>query len=169
MRYFRTIHLWYPIISEEVFYQRLPDTYTKPCAESSLLLLSIALITVMPSNNEIPMPLYTAAKTSIAMTEAANIHTLMVVKARLLVTLFEVGHNLDPAAFISLGATARAAVAIGLNQSVHYESGNSDSTLANSQEGLCVWWAIVMLDRSVFYRSNYPASSCSPNPTIHKS
>lgn len=118
----------------------------------------MALITSMPTNNEIPMPLYTAAKTAIAMTEAANIHTLTVVKARVLVTLFEVGHNLDPAAFISLGATARAAVAIGLNLSVHTENGNVRSILTNSEEGLCVWWAIVMLDRLVVFRFIYPVS-----------
>lgn len=76
----------------------------------------MALITSMPSSNEIPLSLYTTVKTSIAILKATNIHSLALVQSRLLVSLFEVGHGFDTTAYISIGATARAAAAIGLNQ-----------------------------------------------------
>lgn len=84
--------------------------------------------------------LYTLLKISIARLEAADINSIEVVQARLLVTSFEVGHGLN-AAYISIAALARAAAAIGLNETV-----NAPSSPV-CEEGLRVWWGIVMLDR----------------------
>lgn len=103
----------------------------------------MALVNTIPAKDDKPdtlPPLYILLKTSIGIVEAANINTLEVVQARLLVSLFEVGHAM-PAAFISLAATARAAVLIGLNRTIH------DASTSQRDEGLRVWWGIVMLDR----------------------
>lgn len=138
-RYFSSIHLWFPILSELSFDERLSRAFSGPCAEFSLLSLSLALITTIPPEDEARdsfSSLYMLVKSSIAVVEAANIHTLKVVQARLLVSLFEAGHDIEPAAYISIAATARAAAAIGLNK------GNE-----MSEEGSRVWWGIVMLDR----------------------
>jgi hypothetical protein len=148
-KYFRTIHLWYPIVSEDSFYNQLPKTFVSLRADFSLLILSLALITSIPSDYRTLPPLYTIVKSLIAITEAANIHTLEVVQARLLVSLFEVGHGLDTAAYISLGATVRAAVCLGLNETVLNEEEPPTSILSSSEQGARVWWAIVMLDRYV--------------------
>lgn len=141
--YFGTIHLWFPIMSETQYYERLPNTFEHPRADYSLLSLSMALINTIPPAKAKPdtlSPLYALLKTSIAMIEATNINTLEVVQARLLVSLFEVGHGI-PAAYISLAATARAAVLVGVNQTIH------DTFSSQREEGLRVWWGIVMLDR----------------------
>lgn len=141
--YFGTIHLWFPIMSETWYYERLPNIFAHPRADHSLLSLSMALINIIPAEKDRPetlSPLYVLLKSSIAIIEAANINTLEVVQARLLVSLFEVGHGI-PAAFMSLAATARAAVLIGVNQIVN------DTLSSERDEGLRVWWGIVMLDR----------------------
>jgi hypothetical protein len=103
----------------------------------------MALINTIPAAKDKPdtlSPLYALLKTSIAIVEAAGINTLDVVRARLLVSLFEVGHGI-PAAYMSLAATARAAVMIGINQTIHAASS------PDREDGLRVWWGIVMLDR----------------------
>jgi hypothetical protein len=141
--YFGTIHLWFPIMSERWYYERLPNIFEHPRADHSLLSLSMALINSIPAEKDKPdtlSPLYVLVKSSIAIIEAANINTLEVVQSRLLVSLFEVGHGI-PAAFMSLAATARAAVLIGVNQTIHGSSSPA------RDEGLRVWWGIVMLDR----------------------
>lgn len=144
-RYFTTIHRWLPVVSESLFYERLPNTFTKPRADISLLSLSMALITTIPSEqvSKSMLALYTLVKSSTAIVEAANVNTVEVVQARLLVSLFEYGHGM-PAAYISLGATARAAAAIKINGTV------DDPCSPSSNEGLKLWWGIVMLDRWIF-------------------
>lgn len=141
-RYFSTIHLWLPVVSESLFYERLPNTFTKPRADVSLLSLSMAIITTIPTEKglESMSSLYTLVKGSIAIIEAANLNTPEVVQARLLVSLFETGHAL-PAAYISLAGTARAAAAIKINETIN------DPCSPSSEESRRLWWGIVMLDR----------------------
>lgn len=141
-KYFSTIHLWLPIVSKSLFYERLPNTFTKPRPDVTLLSLSMALITTIPDDNgsKAMSSLYTLVKSSIAVIESANINSLESVQARLLVSLFESAHGI-PAAYISIAATARAAVAIGINETIN------DPCSPTSEEGLRVWWGIVMLDR----------------------
>ena len=150
VKYFGSIHLWFPILSDVSYYERLSSVFSQPCAEYSLLSLSMALITTIPPERETWesfSSLYMLVKSSIAIVEAANIHSMEVVQARLLVTLFEVGHVIEPAAFISLGAVARAAVAIGLNRTVTDSSSDDKDVYSKTEEGLRVWWGIVMVDR----------------------
>ncbi|KUJ23808.1 uncharacterized protein LY89DRAFT_726866 [Mollisia scopiformis] len=146
--YFGSVHRWFPILSEVSYYEQLTSTYTDPNAEYSLLSLSMALITLMPSEDESFSSLYMLVKSAIAIVEAANIHSLEVVQARLLVTLFEAGHGIEPAAFISMAATTRAAVAIGLNQKINDPCCHDENINSKIQAGLRVWWGLVMLDRS---------------------
>lgn len=148
VQYFNSIHLWFPVLSESSFYDRLPAVFSQPCAEFSLLCLSMALAITVPPEKETMKSfssLYMLVKSSIAIVEAADIHCMQVVQARLLVALFEVGHGIEPAAFMSLATTARAAAAIGLNKGLDIGSGDDD--VAKTEEGLRVWWGIVMVDR----------------------
>lgn len=145
-----TYYLGFPVLSESNYYVRLPNAFTGPCAEFSLLSLSMALIVSIPLEKETResfSSLYMLVKSSIAIVEAANIHSLEVVQSRLLVTLYEVGHAIEPAAFMSLGTTARAAVAIGLNQKLDSSESVIGQKYCTTELGLRVWWAIVMVDR----------------------
>jgi len=107
------------------------------------------LITTIPPETESWesfRPLYMLVKSSIAVVEAANVHSLEIVQARLLVALFEIGHGIEPAAYISIASTARAAAAFGLNQE---PDSHPDEWVAyrRHEERSRVWWGIVMLDR----------------------
>jgi hypothetical protein len=141
-RYFSTIHRWLPIVSESLYYERLPNTFTKPRADINLLSMSIALICKIPNEEDLEsmLSLYAVVKSSIAIVEAANINTVETIQSRLLVSLFESGHGM-PAAYISIAATTRAAAAIGINETIN------EPRSPSCEEGLRVWWGIVMLDR----------------------
>src|SRR5204863_2819903 len=43
IKYFKTIHLWFPILSDISFYEGLSNVFLQPRADYSLLLLSMAL------------------------------------------------------------------------------------------------------------------------------
>jgi hypothetical protein len=150
VRYFRSIHLWFPIVSEIPYHEKISKIYETPSAEYSLLSLSMALITTLPPEKETSdrfTTLYMLVKSAIAMAEAANLHSLEIVQSRLLVSLFEFGHAIEPAAFISLAATARAAVAIGLNKEINKPCSDNLVPCSKREEGNLVWWGIVMIDR----------------------
>ncbi|RDW91880.1 hypothetical protein BP5796_01274 [Coleophoma crateriformis] len=139
VKYFASIHIWFPILTECSYYESLSGAFVNPRSEYSLLNMSMALIVTHLSDPK-ATDLYRAAKTSIALTEAADVHSLEVVQARLLVTLFEVGNGLENAGYISIAATARAAACISINQ-----RGGRDG----HESLLCerLWWGIVLLDR----------------------
>ena len=103
------------------------------------------IIWIPPDNEEEPItPLYPLVKTSLALAEADGNSTLESVQARSLVALFEIGHGLEDQAFVSLGALERAA---SMLQAV----GGLDG-----EEGLSVWWAVVILDRYRQVHSLWP-------------
>ena len=148
-KYFKSIHVWFPILSELSYYERFTSVFAQPCAEYSVLSLSMMLIITTPPGKETLdsfTSLYILVKSSIAIVEAANINSLEIVQARLLVSLFEFGHGM-PAAFISIAATVRAAVAIGLNQTIKSPCTDVSANCSKLEECLRVWWGIVMLDR----------------------
>jgi hypothetical protein len=109
--------------------------------------MGMALINLTPpapddfAQKELFESLYTLVKTSVAILEAADLNSIEVVQARLLVTLFEVGHGLSTAGYISMAALARAAATLGINETINASSS------PKCEEGLRVWWGIVMLDR----------------------
>lgn len=147
VKYFRTIHTWFPIVSEISYYEHLSTIFLQPSATWSLLSLSMALITTMPTESERMFALYLLLKSSVSLVEAGSINCLEVVQARLLVSLFEFGHGMDSAVFISLAATARAAVAIELDRTYKSCPSATSNVLSKSDQGYRVWWGIVMLDR----------------------
>jgi len=167
-RYFKSIHLWFPILSETSYYERLSSVFVRPNAEYSLLSLSMALITSLPPDKltlDSFSSLYMLAKSSIAIVEAANINSLEVVQSRVLVSLFEAGHGLEPAAYISIAATTRAAVAIGLNKTLDSPHPEGLDSCAKLEEGIRVWWGIVMLDRYSSYTvTSHECSGLKPSP-----
>ncbi|KAK0114129.1 hypothetical protein ONS95_013631 [Cadophora gregata] len=112
--------------------------------------------------------LYILLKSSIAVVEAANIHSLEVVQSRLLMCLFEVGHAIEPTASISLGTTARAAVAIGLKQTLDCLGSTSQEAYSITEVCLRVWWGIVMLDRwYTIERGDRPCATQNLGPPQH--
>ncbi|KAL2698184.1 hypothetical protein AAEP93_010894 [Penicillium crustosum] len=129
MRFFKHIHQWMPFISKKRFY----DLYLQPAFRSRpdivLLLLALKLITTFPP----------------AVEESFSI---LVLQAGVLIALYELGHGIYPAAFLSIGACARYAHALGINVS-RTAPNRRVLTLVEVEERRRVWWAIVILDRFV--------------------
>lgn len=126
--YFRTVHTWFPIVSEAAYRTRLSSLRVKIAtapSEFSLLVLCVALSCKGPINGELPpssLSLYTSLKSIVALLEAMGVNTLETVQSRALLTIFEIGHAIHPAACISAAANACAAAALGIdttNEKLH--------------------------------------------------
>lgn len=148
-KYFDTLSHRVPFIWKERFNSRLRSTYDNPHADYSLLCLCIYLIIQYPPKygKNVQSSLYARVKSHISLLEASSLLSLEFVQARLLVSLFEIGHGLYPAASISIGACARTARALGLHKKQFVSSVADDSSRQRAEEEKRVWWEIVNSDR----------------------
>jgi hypothetical protein len=147
-RFFEHVHQWMPFISKKRFY----DMYLQPAFQTRpdvvLLLLALKLITTFPpAGARGPRtPLYDAVRRLYVEVEGA--FSILVLQAGVLVALYELGHGIYPAAYLSIGACARYAHALGINVSRTVPT-RRVLTLVEVEERRRVWWAIVILDRYV--------------------
>lgn len=143
--FFETIHPWMPFISKKRFYDNHLKHLLHSQADISLLFVCIKLITEIPPSDPRSL-LYNAAKHFLLEVESSGICNIQVLQAGILIALYEVGNALYPAAFLSVGACARFAYALGITGTgpVH---ASRVTTLVELEERRRVWWAIVILDR----------------------
>jgi hypothetical protein len=162
--FFSDIYPWMPILSKSWFCNHLLNPLSPRRADSMLLLLSVRLITWFPStpgalgspglgSPEDPRtledprtPLYLAVKRFFLELETAGTFTLRHVQAGVLIGLYELGHAIYPAAYISVGVCARLAVALGFDKDIKRGT-NTGLSWEQTEERRRVWWAILMLDR----------------------
>ncbi|GFF86505.1 hypothetical protein IFM47457_07178 [Aspergillus lentulus] len=147
-QFFQHIHQWMPFISKKRFYDMYlqPTFHTRP--DVVLLLLALKLITTLPpAGARGPRtPLYDAVRRFYV--EVEDAFSILVLQAGVLVALYELGHGIYPAAYLSIGACARYAHGLGINVSRTVPS-RRVLTLVEVEERRRVWWAIVILDRFV--------------------
>lgn len=149
--YFENIHPWMPVVSKKRFYDHLLNPLLQPRADVMLLIFCMKLIAWSPleqTNEHKPKTLaYMTVKRCLLEAEVAGIFTVQLLQALLLVTLYELGHGIYPAAYMSVGACARYGLALGVDGQTLSKSHNSTLTLLQQEEDRRVWWACVILDR----------------------
>ncbi|KAE8140492.1 hypothetical protein BDV38DRAFT_279993 [Aspergillus pseudotamarii] len=154
--YFRTIHPWFPILAEAPFKKRLSHILTHTSPELGLLTLCMVLLAAKPVDDEIPprmRSLYILVKGFIASLEATEINSLELLQCRLLLTIYEVGHGMYPAAYISMGANVRAAVALGANGVSKTQLEETFRSSERADEARRTWRGIIITDRFVLSSS----------------
>ncbi|KAK1252169.1 hypothetical protein MKX08_003356 [Trichoderma sp. CBMAI-0020] len=147
-RFFGHIHQWMPFLSKKRFYDLYMHSSFHSRPDVALLLLALKLITTLPLP-DLPNPrtlLYHTVKHFYLEVESS--FSLLVLQAGILVALYELGHGIYPAAFLSIGQCARYAHALGINTG-HMVPATKVLTLVEVEERRRVWWAIVILDRFV--------------------
>jgi len=149
-KFFEQIQSWMPFISKKRFY----EIYLRPSFQSkpdvALLLISLKLITTLPSSNSWNprTALYHAVKHFYLEAEGFSIFSIQILQAGVIICIYELGHAIYPAAFLSIGACARYAHALGINAGTTFNT-RRVLTLIEVEERRRVWWAIIILDRFV--------------------
>ena len=153
-----------PFISKKRFY----EIYLRPGFQCQLdvvlLLLSLKLVTTLPpvSPRNPRTGLYHAAQHFYLEVEGSSVFSVLVLQAGVLLALYELGHGIYPAAYLSIGACARYAHALGINGGRTLYT-RKVLTLVEIEERRRVWWAIVILDR--FVPGPFFAGNTLPLPT----
>ncbi|KAK7743591.1 hypothetical protein SLS53_004126 [Cytospora paraplurivora] len=163
--YFSTIHRWFPFISRKRMNLGLSLHDSGP--DLALLFLTIKLITT-PPDPDLPSAadshLYTTSKSLLALLESAGTLSILYLQALILATLYELGHGIYPAAWMTSGAAVRYAAMLGLPS--YQESCRvlgQCATWTEAEERRRVWWAAHVLDRVVSIGSRRPFAG-GPDP-----
>jgi hypothetical protein len=120
--YFTDVHPWFPVVRRKRINISSPLWDNSP--ESTFLCLAMVLVAWQPTDG-LPMTrnyLYFSAKQLCAQLENAGVASLSYLQALLLMALYEYGHGIYPAAWMTVGHCVRYADFIGLPS---YKESNS--------------------------------------------
>ncbi|KAI1026517.1 hypothetical protein LB503_013559 [Fusarium chuoi] len=152
--YENTIHHWLPMLSIKRLRQdaeALGDS-TRGVLDIPVFLALEALIsqsdehTVLPQSN----PSYVKAKHGSFIAESGGTINIRLIQTIVLVALYELGHSIYPAAYLTIGQAVRLATMVGLHsQKDAKQLFVEPETWTLCEEQRRTWWSIVMLDRVV--------------------
>jgi hypothetical protein len=115
--YFATIHKWMPIVSQKRMTRNMANPLWEAGPDLALLFLCMKLIVSGPQDGveSTQNPVYASAKRFLALLEASGAVSLTVLQAALLITWFEYGQAIYPAAWMSAGWCVRYGNLLGIN------------------------------------------------------
>jgi hypothetical protein len=151
--YFQTVHQWLPIISRKQFHEFLICPPSARRIEIVLLLYCMKLIITFSENEEYDpkSPLYHAVKRLFDDVESLGIFSLQALQAKVLLTYYELGHAIYPAAYLAAGYCARYGIALGLHNEISPATATMNLPFDEAEQKRRTWWAILILDRYVNY------------------
>ena len=113
--YFSTVHTWFPIISQKRM--TIGTALWEGGPDLAMLFLAMLLVTtkeMADMQDALANPLYAASKRFLALLEGSGCLSLMHLQAMILVALYELGHGIYPAAWMTVGQCARYVEMIGI-------------------------------------------------------
>lgn len=115
--YFDTAHNWLPIISKKRMTRNMLNPLWEAGPDLALLFLCMKLMVTRPQDGIdcATHPIYMAAKRFLSLLEASGVTSLLLLQAYLLITTYEIGQAIYPAAWMSAGACARYAQLLGIH------------------------------------------------------
>lgn len=148
--YFQSIHVWFPFVSK-IRMNRITTQVSQSSLKGdiALLLLCMKLIQEVPGNRQSrqSLELYKLAKEFSKKLELEGLLTLSTVQAGVLLLLYELGHGIFPAAFMTISYCARQGVALGIHNKLAPQLYSKPRFWGDWEERQRVWWAIIILDR----------------------
>jgi hypothetical protein len=155
-KYLSNLHPWFPIISDSRLSNEFSISWEDTTVECTLLYSTMLLLISEPESvqdNDILSPklqlAYLSIKRWTVLLEAAGLNSLDLIRSRLVLTLFEVGHGLYPAASISFGAVVGATEAFN-DYSTRYKVSIARSfDRGIAEEERVVTGALAIVDRLV--------------------
>jgi hypothetical protein len=164
--FFLTIHTWLPFVSKKRLYQNLTNPKAQPGADLALLFSCMKLVTQFPPNDDesVQSPFYWMVKQFYSMVESSGLFSIQLIQASVLISVYEIGHGIYPAAYLTTGHSARLGTAMGLHDRKHSpQMLRRPGTWTEQEELRRVWWSILILDRYVNLGSRgHPLASEEP-------
>lgn len=146
--YFAQVHNWFPIALKWQFYRRLLNPLSQRKLELYLLVASMKLATSCANNFD--LKLYKIVKLFYYELEVEGFMSISILQAGIISTLWELGHAIYPAAYLSIGSCARHGVVLGIDRDLKCSPSESSLFSVDAlEERRRMWWSILILDRFV--------------------
>ncbi|OQD82285.1 hypothetical protein PENANT_c022G00310 [Penicillium antarcticum] len=138
LRYFSSIHSWMLIVSKLRF-NRLTQSTTGPLKADTVLLLLCMKLSYSYGQSARTSTFYTTAKEFSKELELKGVITLRTVQAGLLLSVYELGHGIFPAAFLNISYCARQGIVLGLHKKLAPQSAGPPRSWVDWEERQRVW------------------------------
>jgi hypothetical protein len=151
-QYFEKLHWWMPIISPTLLLDAIKDDPAKQDSSLSVLLLAIQVLLWYPPKQQYQNPRtndYQIVKQLLADSISLGTLSFLLLQAQVLVAIYELGHAIYPAAYLSIGSCACYGAALEVDQSLRpgYFPQTPFLRPLEVEERRRTWWAITILDR----------------------
>ncbi|PNP51028.1 hypothetical protein THARTR1_08256 [Trichoderma harzianum] len=149
--FFSQVVIWTPVIFRKNFFNIALNPLSPRRTEGILLSLCMKLYCT-PTTQDEPdgrTALYKATKQFYCEVEAAGILSICILQSAILIAVYEIGHAIYPAAYLTVGACARYGIALGLDKLLVDLTGENNAARPwmEVEEMRRVWWGILILDR----------------------
>ncbi|KAK5996353.1 Transcription factor BOA15 [Cladobotryum mycophilum] len=149
-QYFSTIHTWFPFMSKKMVVKNVMNYQDEPQASLALLIVCMRLASDLPGAGCPSSPDYLSAKELQHSLEAAGRISLPLLQAIMLLGLYEIGHGILPAGYLTLGQAARVGTLMGLHCRKNITSlFKSPDTWSLREEERRTWWCIIILENYI--------------------
>ncbi|CZR61428.1 related to fungal specific transcription factor [Phialocephala subalpina] len=148
-KFFETVNHFMPIVSRSRLYGKLLNPLAPRRNDVVLLILCLRLICMLPAGTPMSRrPEYLAAKRFHAELEISGAFSPQVLQSGVLIALYEFGHAIYPAAYLTVGGLARYGISSGIDGAGPSQM-TPPSDWIEAEERKRAWWAVLILDRSV--------------------
>jgi hypothetical protein len=142
--YISSTQTWLPMLSEKRLAEKITNFNTSTDASLALLLLCMKLTSLEHEDGV----LYCLSKGFYARVEAAGIVSLQVLQAGILIAVYELGHAIFPAGYLSVSHAASLGIVLGLHDRKNAtQMFREPDTWTEREEERRAWWGVVVLDR----------------------
>lgn len=147
--YWLRTHTWLPILSQKRITEKVDNFNAATDTGLALLLLCMKLVSQLLSDREHPAlsPLYCLAKGALSRLEHAGLISLQLLQSAILIAVYEIGHAIYPASYLSISHAARLGIMMGFHCKYAAQLFKEPETWTYREEERRAWWAIVILDR----------------------
>ncbi|KAK2749732.1 hypothetical protein FQN55_002968 [Onygenales sp. PD_40] len=165
VRYFSGLHKWLPILSQKEVSEAILNI--GPKSNVCLVLLALAMkLVASPLSPEEPAlsTLYQETKDFATKVENCGLITTRLVQSTVLLSVYEIGHAIYPAAYLSISRSTRLGTLLGLHNRMQLNFFTKPETWTHREEERRTWWATLLLDGFVLLGiSGLPLASPTPH------
>ena len=114
--YIQSIHPWLPILNTRRLLREIEQSKSQPHSSLALLLLCMSLVSKYSTTEKASKEsLYQACKTFGSRIESSGAVSLRLLQATVLISLYEIGHGVSPAAYLTVGHASQLGFLMGLH------------------------------------------------------
>jgi hypothetical protein len=143
--YFASVHPWLPFLNKKDFMEKVLNPLGPTRPVNTLLVALMKLVAITPESDPRSIEYY-CIKSNVLRAIESSLFDIKMFQIILLLGLYELGHGIHPAAYMTIGSCIRYGNALGINTTVELEVQGLPND-SQSEEKRRSWWAVLLLDR----------------------